>query len=50
MNWDAWVDMKGHGAYVWSSFALCIALMAAEISGLCRRIGMSRSQAKQGPA
>lgn len=50
MNWEVLFDMNGHGAYVWGSFALCVALMVAEISGLRRRIGMARSQADEEPA
>ena len=43
MNWEAFIAMNGQGAYVWSSFGLCIGLMAAEVSGLHRRILMSRT-------
>lgn len=50
MNWEVLFDMNGHGAYVWGSFALCVALMAAEVLRLRRRIGMARSPADQEPA
>jgi heme exporter protein CcmD len=45
MNWDALIGMNGHGAYVWSSFGLCVALMAAEVLRLRRRIGIAHATA-----
>ena len=48
MNWESLIAMNGHGAYVWSSFGLCLALMAAEGFGLRRRIRMSRAAGKGG--
>ena len=38
MNWDALFAIEGHGAYVWSSFGMCFALMTAEVAGLRQRI------------
>lgn len=38
MNWNAFLATIGHGVYVWSSFFLCFALMAAEVFRLRRRI------------
>lgn len=42
MNWPAFFTMDGHGAYVWGSFGLCFALMAAEVLGLRRRARTAR--------
>ncbi len=38
MNWQAFLTMGGYGPYVWSSFGLCVALMAIEVFRLRRRI------------
>ena len=38
MSWRDLFAMEGHGAYVWSSFGTCFALMAAEVVGLRRRL------------
>ncbi len=46
MNWDAVIAMNGFGGYVWSSFGLCAALLAAEVIGLRRRIRMSHAVAR----
>lgn len=34
MNWQGFFSMNGYGLYVWGSFGLCFALMAAEVLAL----------------
>ena len=38
MSWEAVFAIEGHGGYVWGSFGMCFALMAAEVTGLRRRL------------
>jgi len=45
MNWDALLAMKGHGGYVWSSFGMCFALMAAEVGSLRQRLRRAERKA-----
>lgn len=45
MNWQGFFAMNGYGLYVWGSFGMCFALMAAE--GLALRL---RSRSLQGMA
>ena len=47
MNWPAFFTMNGYGAYVWGSFGLCFALMAAEVFELRRRAGSLRVLRRQ---
>jgi heme exporter protein D len=40
MNWSSWQDfvaMGGYGGYVWGSFGVCAALLAAELLQLALR-------------
>ena len=34
MNWQSFFAMSGYGWYVWGSFGMCFALMAAEMVSL----------------
>ena len=34
MNWQSFFAMNGYGWYVWGSFGVCFALMAAEVLAL----------------
>ena len=38
MNWRDLFSMEGHGAYVWGSVGMCVALMIAEVIWLRQRI------------
>ena len=54
MNWeslDAFLAMGGYGFYVWGSYAVAFALLAAEIALLKmrRRVIMNELQRAEGP-
>jgi heme exporter protein D len=48
MNWGSvseFLAMGGYGLYVWGSYAVAAALIAAEAAGLARRHERARRQA-----
>ena len=42
MNWQEFFAMNGYATYVWGSFGMCFALMAAEVFALRRRMRITR--------
>jgi heme exporter protein D len=48
-SWDAFLSMGGYGLYVWGSYAVTFALLAAEVASLAaRRRGVVRSLVQRG--
>ena len=53
MSWNSFDDfirMGGYGLYVWGSYGVTLALMAAEASFAARRQGRALAQAAVGAA
>ena len=50
MNWGSWNDfwaMGGYGFYVWGSYAVTAALIAAEVAGVRRRKRLALDAARR---
>ena len=47
MNWQSFFSMNGYALYVWGSFGMCFALMAAEVVALRLRSRKLQGLSKQ---
>jgi heme exporter protein CcmD len=47
MNWDAFFEMSGYGAYVWSCYALTVAVLVGNAWAARRRLAATLLRAKR---